>query len=51
MSWFLSLQTSNRDKPSDSLQLMGGKIEELGSQVLGIDDGVNILLGNSWLLH
>ena len=33
-------QTGNRDKPSDSLQLMGGKVEELGPRVLGVDDGV-----------
>ncbi|XP_052061470.1 extracellular matrix-binding protein ebh-like isoform X2 [Mytilus californianus] len=32
-------QTSNRDKPSDSVQLMGGKIEDLGNRVLGVDDG------------
>ena len=33
-------QTGNRDRPSDSLQLMGGKVEELGPRVLGVDDGV-----------
>ncbi|XP_071158612.1 uncharacterized protein [Mytilus edulis] len=32
-------QTSNRDKPSDSVQLMGGKIDDLGNRVLGVDDG------------
>ena len=37
--WPLS-QTSNRDKPSDTLQLMGGKVDDLGNRILGIDDGV-----------
>lgn len=32
-------ETSNRDKPSDSVQLMGGKIEDLGNRILGVDDG------------
>ena len=37
---FELFQTGNRDRPSDSLQLMGGKVEELGPRVLGVDDGV-----------
>lgn len=37
---FLIFQSGNKDKPSDSLQLMGGKVEELGPRVLGVDDGV-----------
>ncbi|XP_052283896.1 uncharacterized protein LOC127880612 isoform X2 [Dreissena polymorpha] len=37
--WLHYYETSNRDKPSDSLQLMGGKVEELGPRVLGVDDG------------
>ena len=36
----LMLQGSSKDKPSDSLQLMGGRVEELGNRVLGVDDGV-----------
>lgn len=35
------LQTSNHDKPSDTLQLMGGKVDDLGNRILGIDDGVS----------
>ncbi|CAC5420115.1 unnamed protein product [Mytilus coruscus] len=37
--WLHYYETSNRDKPSDSVQLMGGKIEDLGNRVLGVDDG------------
>ncbi|ESO89889.1 hypothetical protein LOTGIDRAFT_164583 [Lottia gigantea] len=40
--WLHYYESSNRDRPSDSLQLMGGKILEmtdLGSRILGIDDG------------
>ncbi|VDH95794.1 Hypothetical predicted protein [Mytilus galloprovincialis] len=37
--WLHYYETSNRDKPSDSVQLMGGKIDDLGNRVLGVDDG------------
>ncbi|XP_053378096.1 uncharacterized protein LOC123530617 isoform X2 [Mercenaria mercenaria] len=37
--WLHYYETGNKDKPSDSLQLMGGKVEELGPRVLGVDDG------------
>ncbi|XP_055958179.1 uncharacterized protein LOC126827515 [Patella vulgata] len=40
--WIHYFESGNRDKPSDSVQLMGGKILEmtdLGSKILGIDDG------------
>ncbi|KAK3578753.1 hypothetical protein CHS0354_035654 [Potamilus streckersoni] len=37
--WLHYYETSNRDKPSDSIQLMGGKIENLGNRVIGVDDG------------
>ena len=43
MMRLIYFQTGNRDKPSDSLQLMGGKVEELGPRVLGVDDGVRPL--------
>ncbi|KAL4226512.1 hypothetical protein ACF0H5_014497 [Mactra antiquata] len=37
--WLHYYESGNKDKPSDSLQLMGGKVEELGPRVLGVDDG------------
>ncbi|KAL3852181.1 hypothetical protein ACJMK2_015855 [Sinanodonta woodiana] len=37
--WLHYYETSSRDKPSDSIQLMGGKIENLGNRVIGVDDG------------
>ena len=37
------LQTGNRDKPSETLQLMGGRIDDMGNRILGIDDGVSFL--------
>ncbi|XP_022299878.2 uncharacterized protein LOC111108355 isoform X1 [Crassostrea virginica] len=37
--WLYYYETSNRDKPSDTLQLMGGKVDDLGNRILGIDDG------------
>ncbi|XP_062617675.1 uncharacterized protein LOC134279321 isoform X2 [Saccostrea cucullata] len=37
--WLYYYETSSRDKPSDTLQLMGGKVDDLGNRILGIDDG------------
>ncbi|XP_052781664.1 POTE ankyrin domain family member J-like [Mya arenaria] len=37
--WLHYFESGGRDKPSDSLQLMGGKVDELGPRVLGVDDG------------
>lgn len=37
--WLYYYETSNHDKPSDTLQLMGGKVDDLGNRILGIDDG------------
>ena len=34
-------QTGNRDKPSETLQLMGGHVDDMGNRILGIDDGVS----------
>ena len=44
------LQTGNRDKPSETLQLMGGRIDDMGNRILGIDDGVSFLSLNVPLL-
>ncbi|GFR79245.1 actin [Elysia marginata] len=37
--WLYYYETSNRDRPSETIQLMGGNIIDLGNRVLGIDDG------------
>ncbi|XP_033746784.1 uncharacterized protein LOC117331917 isoform X2 [Pecten maximus] len=37
--WLHYFETNNRDRPSDSVQLMGGRIDDLGNRILGIDDG------------
>lgn len=37
-------QSSNRDRANESIQLMGGRIDELGNRILGIDDGVSKLV-------
>ncbi|KAK3102537.1 hypothetical protein FSP39_012051 [Pinctada imbricata] len=37
--WLHYFETGSRDKPSDSLQLMGGRVDDLGNRILGIDDG------------
>lgn len=51
LSCFFFFQTSNHDKPSDSLQLMGGKVEDLGNRILGVDDGVCRLQSTSVCIH
>ncbi|XP_069142440.1 uncharacterized protein [Argopecten irradians] len=37
--WLHYFEPHNHDKPSDSVQLMGGRIDDLGNRILGIDDG------------
>ncbi|CAG5131460.1 unnamed protein product, partial [Candidula unifasciata] len=37
--WLYYYETSNHDQPSESIQLMGGTIHDIGGRVLGIDDG------------
>lgn len=37
--WMKYYETSNRDKPSETLQLMGGHVDDMGNRILGIDDG------------
>ncbi|XP_021342763.1 uncharacterized protein LOC110443095 isoform X2 [Mizuhopecten yessoensis] len=37
--WLHYFETNNRDRPSDSVQLMGGRVDDLGNRILGIDDG------------
>ncbi|GFO44483.1 histone-lysine N-methyltransferase SETMAR [Plakobranchus ocellatus] len=37
--WLYYYETSNRERPSETIQLMGGSIIDLGNRVLGIDDG------------
>nr|KAG5704606.1 hypothetical protein BaRGS_031870 [Batillaria attramentaria] len=37
--WLQYYETSNRDKPSETLQLMGGHVDDMGNRILGIDDG------------
>ena len=41
----LSLQSEHVEKSSGFLPLMGGKIEDLGDKMIGIDDGVR----NLWM--
>ncbi|XP_067683181.1 uncharacterized protein [Haliotis asinina] len=37
--WLYYYESSNRDKPSDTVQLMGGRIDDMSNRILGIDDG------------
>ncbi|XP_041348280.1 uncharacterized protein LOC121367897 isoform X2 [Gigantopelta aegis] len=37
--WLYYYETSDRSKPSETIQLMGGNIHDLGNRILGIDDG------------
>ncbi|KAL5013271.1 hypothetical protein ScPMuIL_007541, partial [Solemya velum] len=37
--WLHYYESSNRDRANESIQLMGGRIDELGNRILGIDDG------------
>ncbi|KAL8593719.1 hypothetical protein ACOMHN_021901 [Nucella lapillus] len=37
--WVQYFETGSRDKPSETLQLMGGSIDDMGNRILGIDDG------------
>ncbi|XP_060062979.1 uncharacterized protein LOC132543488 [Ylistrum balloti] len=37
--WLHYFETNNHERPSDSVQLMGGHVEDLGNRILGIDDG------------
>lgn len=40
---FTFLQNNRSDKPSMSLQLMGGHIESLESKMIGVDDQVSFI--------
>ncbi|KAK6993657.1 actin [Biomphalaria glabrata] len=37
--WLHYYESGNRDEASESIQLMGGEIHDMGNRVLGIDDG------------
>ncbi|KAH9496313.1 actin [Bulinus truncatus] len=37
--WLHYYEGGNRDEPTESIQLMGGEIHDMGNRVLGIDDG------------
>ncbi|XP_076448133.1 uncharacterized protein LOC143284892 isoform X2 [Babylonia areolata] len=37
--WLQYFETGSRDKPSETLQLMGGHVDDMGNRILGIDDG------------
>ncbi|XP_059138717.1 actin-like [Physella acuta] len=37
--WLYYYESGNREDPSETIQLMGGQIHDMGSRVLGIDDG------------
>lgn len=37
--WIQYFEAGHRDKPSETLQLMGGRIDDMGNRILGVDDG------------
>ena len=42
----VSIQGKESDRPSGSIQLMGGNVETLDNRMIGVDDGVGMISGS-----